>query len=119
VDFISKLRPVEYIRNNNTNQTKEWGVIAQELQQILQDIGYQNAGVISEDKTKEKYLAVRYNDLLAPMIKAIQEQQKAKLEQEAIINNLQKKDQEQQTMIQEQQQTIAKLLKRMDALEKK
>ena len=39
LDFISKLRPVEYIRNNNAAKTKEWGIIAQELQQTLSDAG--------------------------------------------------------------------------------
>ena len=85
------MRPVEYIRNNNSAKTKEWGIIAQELQQTLSDAGYKNAGIIEEDGSPEKYLTVRYNDLLAPMIKAIQEQDK----------------------------TIAVLLKRIEALEKK
>jgi hypothetical protein len=85
-------------RNNNSAQTKEWGVIAQELQQTLKDVGYKDAGIVEEDSSPEKYKTVRYNDLLAPMIKATQEQQK---------------------LIQEQGKTIALLLKRMDALEKK
>ena len=91
LDFITQLRPVEYIRNNNSAKTKEWGIIAQELQQTLSDAGYKNAGIIEEDGSPEKYLTVRYNDLLAPMIKAIQEQDK----------------------------TIAVLLKRIEALEKR
>jgi hypothetical protein len=91
LDFITKLRPVEYVRNNNAAKTKEWGVIAQELQQTLHDVGYKEAGVVSEDASPEKYMAVRYNDLMAPMIKAIQEQQK----------------------------TIAALQKRIEVLEKK
>jgi trimeric autotransporter adhesin len=91
LDFITKLHPVEYIRNNNAAKTKEWGVIAQELQQTLKEVGYKEAGVVSEESSAEKYLTVRYNDLQAPMIKAIQEQQK----------------------------TIAALLKRIEALEKK
>jgi len=98
VDFINRLRPVEYIRNNNQTQTKEWGVIAQELKQTLVDVDYKNAGIVSEDSTPQKYLTVRYNDFLAPMIKAIQEQQQT---------------------IQEQQKTIAALSKRIEALEQK
>lgn len=105
LDFITKLRPVEYIRNNNTAKTKEWGVIAQELQQTLTDVGYKNAGVVEEDNSPEKYMTVRYNDLLAPMIKAIQEQNKTIQDQEKINR--------------EQQQTIATLLKEVEALKKK
>ncbi len=76
LEFISRLRPVEYVRNNTQSQNKEWGLIAQELKQALQNSQYQNAGLVQEDNSANHYLTVRYNDLLAPMIKAIQEQQK-------------------------------------------
>lgn len=76
LSFITQLRPVEYIRTNNQAKTKEWGLIAQELKQTLVDAGYKDAGIVQEDSSKDQYLTVRYNDLLAPMIKAIQEQQK-------------------------------------------
>lgn len=75
-DFITRLRPVEYIRINDQNKTKEWGLIAQELQQTLKETGYQDAGLLQKDNTAEQYLSVRYNDLMAPMIKTIQDQQK-------------------------------------------
>jgi hypothetical protein len=96
LDFITKLRPVQYIRNNNSDQTQEWGIIAQELQQTLEALDYKDAGIITVDQSAEKYLSVRYNDLLAPMIKAIQEQEKK---------------------IDSQQETIAALLERIEALE--
>jgi hypothetical protein len=98
IDFINKLHPVEYVRNNNTEQTKEWGVIAQELHQTLSDIGYKDAGIVTIDSTPEKFMAVRYNDLIAPLIKATQEQNK-------MIVNLVKSNED--------------LLKRIEALEKK
>jgi trimeric autotransporter adhesin len=79
-----------YIRNNNAEKTKEWGLIAQELQQTLKDAGYQDVGVVSEDKPPEKYMTVRYNDLLAPMIKGMQEQQKLIAAQQKAIDALQK-----------------------------
>ena len=105
LDFITKLRPVEYVRNNNAAQTKEWGIIAQELQQTLKDVNYKDTGIVEEDSSAEKYMTVRYNDLLAPMIKAIQEQNKTIRNQEKIN--------------QEQEKTIMALLKRIEALEKK
>lgn len=71
--FINKLHPVEYIRKNNNEKTKEWGVIAQELQQAIRDMGYKGAGIVQEDGSAEKMLSVRYTDLIAPMIKSIQE----------------------------------------------
>ncbi len=75
-DFIARLRPVEYIRINDQNKTKEWGLIAQDLQQTLKETGYQDAGLLQKDNTAEQYLSLRYNDLMAPMIKTLQDQQK-------------------------------------------
>ncbi|MBF7093297.1 tail fiber domain-containing protein [Flavobacterium sp. ALJ2] len=73
LDFINKIRPVEYIRKSNEFKTKEWGVIAQELQQTLQTVNYNDAGLVQEDGSEDKMLSVRYTDLIAPMIKAMQE----------------------------------------------
>lgn len=73
LNFISKLNPVYYTRkNDNTNKT-EYGFIAQELNETLTDFGITNSGIISKDNN-DMY-SVRYNDLIAPMVKAIQEQQ--------------------------------------------
>jgi Chaperone of endosialidase len=72
LDFIRQLKPVSYLRNNDKTQTREYGFIAQDLQILLQKMAPENGIVSSDDKG---YLGVRYNDLLAPMVKAIQEQQ--------------------------------------------
>lgn len=71
LDFISKLRPVSYFRKNDVSKKTEYGFIAQELDQTLKDFGAVNNGTITKDE--EGLLSVRYNDLLAPMVKAIQE----------------------------------------------
>ncbi len=73
LDFISKLRPVSYFRNNDESKKLEYGFIAQELEEALNHAGVTNNGIISKD-SKGMY-GVRYNDLMAPMVKAIQEQQ--------------------------------------------
>ncbi len=73
LDFINKLHPVEYVRKNNESKTKEWGVIAQELEQTLQEVNYKEAGIVQNDGTADKILSVRYNDLIAPLIKSVQE----------------------------------------------
>lgn len=83
LDFINQLHPVEYIRKNSTLKTKEWGVIAQELEKTLQEVGYEDAGIVQEDGSANKMLSVRYTDLIAPMIKAIQEL----TEQNKLLNN--------------------------------
>lgn len=107
LDFINQIRPVEYVRKSNADHTKEWGVIAQELEQVLADTGYDGAGLISDDGSEEHYLSVRYTDLIAPMIKAIQEL----TEKDKEIQNLKKQ-------VKAQDAKYDALLKRIEALEK-
>ena len=83
LNFISKLRPVSYYRNNDESKKIEYGFIAQELETALNNAGARNNGIISKDD--EGMYGVRYNDLIAPMVKAIQEQQE-------MINTLQQEN---------------------------
>lgn len=71
LNFISKLRPVSYFRNNDDKQKTEYGFIAQEVEDVLKGSGVENSGmlIISDEGMYE----LRYNDLLAPMVKSIQE----------------------------------------------
>jgi hypothetical protein len=69
--FISKLNPVSYQRKNDENKKTEYGLIAQEVEQVLKDLGIENHAMLTV--TDEGMYELRYNDLIAPMIKAIQE----------------------------------------------
>jgi hypothetical protein len=69
--FISKLNPVSYTRINDEKQKTEYGLIAQEIEEVLKEEGVDNSAMITV--TDEGNYELRYNDLLAPMIKAIQE----------------------------------------------
>jgi len=80
LNFINKLRPVSYYRNSDKSKKKEYGFIAQELDTVLNNAGASNNGIIS--KNDAGIYSVRYNDLIAPMVKAIQQQQE-------MINTLQ------------------------------
>ncbi len=71
LSFINALRPVSYVRKNDKNKTTEYGFIGQELEKTLAEFNVTNSGIINKDD--EGMLSVRYNDLLAPMVKAIQE----------------------------------------------
>ena len=51
----------------------EYGFIAQEVDQTLTAIGATNNGIVTKDDAG--MYSVRYNDFIAPMVKAIQEQQ--------------------------------------------
>lgn len=73
LDFVKSLKPVSYTRKNDSSGQREYGLIAQELEASLMSFGENNTGFISTDS--ESIMSVRYNDLLAPMIKAIQQQQ--------------------------------------------
>jgi len=69
--FITKLRPVSYTRKNDENAKTEYGLIAQEVEEVLLQEGAENTGMLTVTDKGEYQL--RYNDLIAPMIKAIQE----------------------------------------------
>ena len=73
LNFIEQLKPVEYTRSTLTTGKNEWGVIAQEVQGTLDTIGYTNAALIESEGSSEQLLLLRYSELIAPMIKAIQE----------------------------------------------
>jgi hypothetical protein len=71
LDFMSKLHPVSYNRKNDVNHKTEYGFIAQEVEDVLKKQGVQNSGMLTIDD--KGYYELRYNDLFAPMVKAIQE----------------------------------------------
>ena len=86
LQFITDLKPVFYTRKNDESKKVEYGVIAQELEASLQKFGANTNGIITKDD--EGMYSVRYNDLIAPMIKAIQEQQTMINELKAEIQTL-------------------------------
>jgi len=71
LNFIKDLNPVSYVRKNDESKKLEYGFIAQEVEQTLNKFGASHTGIVS--KANDGTLSVRYNDLLAPMVKAIQE----------------------------------------------
>lgn len=83
LNFINKLRPVSYFRTNDDKQKTEYGFIAQEVNEILKQEGTENTGMISVDD--EGMYSLRYNDFIAPMVKAIQE---LKAENEMLKNEI-------------------------------
>jgi hypothetical protein len=101
--FISKLKPVSYIRKNDEKEKTEYGFIAQEIEKVLKEYGVENAGMITVDD--EGRYELRYNDLLAPMVKAIQELEeendRIKTENEELKARLQKIEQLQNLLMNE------------------
>ncbi|MDD5155700.1 MAG: tail fiber domain-containing protein [Candidatus Omnitrophica bacterium] len=72
LDFIMHLRPVQYnwIKNDDG---KLQGIIAQELEAALKEKGTEFSGLHYDQKTDTYSLA--YTEFIAPLIKAVQEQQ--------------------------------------------
>lgn len=75
LDFIKALNPVSYSRIGDEMKTQEFGLIAQEMLKSLKNsnLNPEDLGLVSSDS--RGYYAVRYNDLIPVLIKAIQEQQ--------------------------------------------
>jgi len=73
LQFLQTLRPVSYLRSNDTQAKTEYGFIAQELESAFAKAGHPNNGVISRDDAG--LFGVRYNDFISISVKAIQEQQ--------------------------------------------
>jgi len=69
-DFVMALRPVAYSVNGGDGRT-DMGFLAQDVEALLGD-GYNVLGVGGDP---ERTLSLRYTDLIAPLVKAVQEQQ--------------------------------------------
>ncbi len=88
------------------------GLLAQEVEATLRKHGLGNSGMVHQP-TEDSYMSLRYNDLLAPMIKAIQElddASEAKDEQIAALEQRLKFQQEELlAIVQSQHEQIAQL----------
>ena len=70
LDFVLDLRPVAFTLIAGDGRT-DMGFIAQDVEAVLGD-GY---GVLGIGGDEERTLSLRYTDLIAPLVKAVQEQQ--------------------------------------------
>jgi len=85
---VKQLKPVDYVRKNNDAKTREMGFIAQDVEELLNKIGYKDQGFLTKDD--KGYISLRYNDIIALLTKAIQEQQEIIDNQDNKINILTK-----------------------------
>ena len=76
LDFINELRPVNFKFKDNQSDRVHTGLIAQEVESVLsEDKALLIKSSIVNEQTGEEVVsyALRYNELIAPIIKAIQE----------------------------------------------
>jgi hypothetical protein len=74
LDFIQKLRPVSYRWKNKTDSNLHYGLIAQETQKAIQDSkkSSQDETIVYRNPKRDLY-GLNYSELIAPVIKAVQE----------------------------------------------
>jgi len=107
--LINDLNPVAYRRINNEGLGIELGLLAQDVASTLERHGLADSGMVIQPDGKG-YLYLRYNDLLAPMIKAIQElDAQHKQEVASLQDQLQSQQEELLAIVQSQQEQIAQL----------
>jgi trimeric autotransporter adhesin len=70
LDFVKALRPVQY-RLKSGNERIDFGFIAQDIEALI-GTDYNVLGIGAD---ADRTLSLRYTDFIAPMVKAIQEQQ--------------------------------------------
>ncbi|MCX7551854.1 tail fiber domain-containing protein [Xanthomarina sp. F2636L] len=104
LETILQLNPVAYNWINRTRDYKSLGLIAQEVQPIINEI-------VHIDDDEAKTLSVSYTELIPVLIKAIQEQQEIIESQNLTISAQEQTNTEQSDLLQT-------LLERVEALEK-
>ena len=70
LDFVMAMRPVTFTMKQGNGRT-DMGFVAQDVETLLGD-GYNVLGIGGD---RDRTLSLRYTDFIAPMVKAIQEQQ--------------------------------------------
>lgn len=79
INFINGLRPVKYNFKDDTKKETRYGLIAQEVEKLAQSLNIdfdsckQETDINEETGEEIKTYTLGYNDLFAPIIKAIQE----------------------------------------------
>lgn len=102
LDMVMQLKPVDYNRKNNESKTREMGFVAQDVEVLLKEMAYDDQRFLTVDDNGN--LSLRYNDFIALLTRAVQEQQQI-IEQQSSEIELQNKNYE-------------KLLNRIELLEK-
>lgn len=76
LDFITRLRPVNYYMTNDENKDKmlRTGLIAQEVAAVLDELGEDFDGLY-RPKHEDDYYAVAYGALTVPLVNAVKTQQ--------------------------------------------
>jgi len=72
LNFIAQLKPASYNYIGDTNKRRRDGLIAQDVQQTLKELGVEFSGLIIDDDA-DKTLNLSYAEFVIPLINAVQE----------------------------------------------
>jgi len=80
LDFVNLLKPVSWVWKNKEENTRHFGFIAQDTLKLIQGTRYSNdvtrkqmnSSIVSYDQSSDRY-GIRYTELIAPIVKAIQD----------------------------------------------
>ena len=75
LEFINKLRPVKYQFIDNTSKRYHFGLIAQEVKKVVDDLNIDDFGgwLLDDASDPESGQYLRYDEFISPLIKAVQE----------------------------------------------
>jgi len=113
LDFVLQLRPVSFTVKQGNGRT-DMGFLAQDVEAVLGE-GYNVLGIGGD---KDRTLSLRGTDLIAPLVKAVQEQQGLIEAKDARIADLENQQAVQQSQIEAQRQEIHAQESRIDRLER-
>ena len=90
LEFINKVRPVSYtfINDRQKDGKTKYGIIAQEVQEVLKEINNEDFAGIKDDNPDK--LGADYVQFIAPLIKSVQELTEKVEEQQKEIEKLKK-----------------------------
>ena len=116
LSFVNDLSPMSYRYTEGADKRSVFGLVAQDVEGVLKAHGLNNNRLVSSGGAAD-FLSVSYLDLIAPMIKAIQELDEAAAEKDERIATLEAQIIEQQenmlALIKSQQQRLAELEARL------
>jgi trimeric autotransporter adhesin len=73
LDFVNRLHPISYHWNNGLDGDLHYGFIAQETEKLIREIrGREESTIVLHDQKTDRY-GLKYTELFAPVVKAIQE----------------------------------------------
>ncbi len=123
LEKVMELRPVSFEWNDQPDEGKKLGLIAQELQQVLPEVvrdwDYEEDESGQRHKVEAQRLGVYYSDIIPVLIKAIQEQQ-AQIEnlEPTKVEALQQELSEVKSHNERLQSTLDQVLERLADLER-